>query len=370
MEETVMLDLIERYLQGKLLPNEKAFFEELRKSKPDIDQMAVEHKLLLNQMDNYAEMHKIRKSLQSAHTRLLQKGEITEFQKAPSSKGKVVQFYNKYKKVTAIAATIAGITALFISALVTYYTPAINDNQLQQLYNQLNQVQKSVRVQNAKLKEFDSKVPVGSTLTAGGTAFMINGKGYLVTNAHVLKGSGTVVVNTTGQEFNSKICHIDLVKDLAILKIEDKDFEPFASLPYSIKKTSAELGEELFTLGYPRNEIVYNMGYLSAESGFAGDTSSCQISLNANPGNSGGPVFNKSGEIVGVLSTRQTQAEGVVFAIKADNIFSMLDELKELDTAVKKMKLPANSTIKNLSRVTQIKEVKDYVYQVKAYNQK
>ncbi|MEP6514195.1 MAG: serine protease, partial [Parafilimonas sp.] len=339
-------------------------------SKPEIDQMVAKHKLFLSQMENYADNFKLKQSLHHVHARLIEKGEINESQEPISAKGKVVRLYRKYKRVTAIAASIAGVTALVISALVTYFTPApINKNDLQQLYHQLNQVQKSDKAQNYKLKEIDSKIPIGSTVTAGGTAFLIDGKGYLVTNAHVLKGSGAVVVSNTGQEFNARICEVDLIKDLAILKIEDKDFTPFKSLPYGIKKSGAELGEELFTLGYPRNEIVYNMGYLSAESGHDGDTSSFQISLSANPGNSGGPVFNKNGEIVGILSTRQTQAEGVVFATRAKNIFSLLDELKETDTAVQKMKLPSSSAIKSLDRVSQIKQAENYVYQVKAYNQ-
>jgi serine protease Do len=126
----------------------------------------------------------------------------------------------------------------------------------------------------------------------------------------------------------------------------------------------------LFTLGYPREQIVYNMGYLSSETGFKGDTSSCQISLSANPGNSGGPVFNKYGEIIGILSTRETSAEGVVFAIKSEGIYKLVDELKESDTAVQKIKMPVTSSIKKKTRVEQIKEVADCVYLVKAYTQK
>ena len=193
----------------------------------------------------------------------------------------------------------------------------------------------------------------------------------MVTNAHVLKGSNAVVVqNKQGQIFDAQIISIDAEKDLAILKIDDEDFKTVSSLPYGLKKSGVDLGEELYTLGYPRDSIVYNMGYLSALSGHTGDTASYQISLSANPGNSGGPVFNKSGEIVGILSAKQTQAEGVVFAVKSREIFKMIDNLKKDDTTISKIKLPVSSTLKGVDRVSQIKEVQDYVYLVKAYNQK
>ncbi|MFX9054138.1 serine protease, partial [Acinetobacter baumannii] len=88
------------------------------------------------------------------------------------------------------------------------------------------------------------------------------------------------------------------VKDLAVLKIDDEDFKPLKTIPYAIKKSSIDLGEEIFTLGYPKNEVVYNIGYLSARNGYNGDSSTCQLQMSANPGNSGGPVLNKNGEVI------------------------------------------------------------------------
>jgi len=369
MEDILLLETIERYLNGSMLPEEKTYFEQLRKNTPEIDQMVVEHKLFLMQIEHFSEHKNLRNTLHSVHNNLVEKGNVYEGGEI-STKGRVVQLWNKYRRVTGIAASIAGITALIISGLVVYFTPANNSQQIQQLNRVVNQVIKNQQAQGAKLKEVDSKIPKDVELTTSGSAFLIDGKGYLVTNAHVLRGSGAVVVNSKGEEFNAKIININLEKDLAILKIQDNEYKPVSSLPYSIRKTSIDLGEELFTLGYPREQIVYNMGYLSAATGFDGDTSSCQISLSANPGNSGGPVFNKSGEIIGILSTRQTSAEGVVFAIKARNIYDLVNELKESDTSVQKIKMPSSSSIKNKTRVEQIKEVADCVFLVKAYTEK
>ncbi|MBG9374679.1 trypsin-like peptidase domain-containing protein [Panacibacter sp. DH6] len=369
MEDILLLETIERYLSGNMLPEEKNYFEQLRKNTPEIDQMVVEHKLFLQQMEHFSANQNLKNALHTAHNNLVEKGAVNEGGPV-SAKGKVIQLWDRYKRVTAIAASIAGVTAIVISGLVSYFTPASNNHEIQQLSRAVSQVVKNQQAIGAKLDLVDSKIPKNVELTSSGSAFLIDGKGYLVTNAHVLKGSGAVVADSKGREFNARIINIDNASDIAILKIQDEEYKPVSSLPYGIKQSNIDLGEELFTLGYPREQIVYNMGYLSSETGFKGDTATCQISLSANPGNSGGPVFNKNGEIIGILSTRETSAEGVVFAIKSQEIYKLVNDLRESDTAVQKIKMPVSSSIRKKTRVEQIKEVSDCVYLVKSYAQK
>ncbi|MEO7961525.1 MAG: trypsin-like peptidase domain-containing protein, partial [Ginsengibacter sp.] len=114
-------------------------------------------------------------------------------------------------------------------------------------------------------------------------------------------------------------------------------------------------------LGYPREEVVYGEGYLSAKSGYFGDTSSYQVSISVNPGNSGGPVVNRNGEIIGIISSKETNADGVVFAIKSKNIYTAIKDIISSDT----IKLPSVNTLKGLDRVQQIKKLEDFVYMVK-----
>ena len=103
--------------------------------------------------------------------------------------------------------------------------------------------------------------------------FMIDPKGYIVTNAHVIGNSTVVIVqNNKGQEFRTRIVYINPAADLAFLKIVDSDFKATTVLPYAISKGNIDLGEAIFTLGYPRDEIVYGEGYLSAKTGYRGDT--------------------------------------------------------------------------------------------------
>jgi hypothetical protein len=366
MDDILLLEAIERYLSGEMNTDERNYFEALRKQTPEIDQMVVEHNMFLHQMKYYAANRNIKHTLHEIHSTLLIKGDINEGGELPT-RGKVIQFWNKYKRITAIAASVGGVIALFISGLAVYFSTTVNDPKLQQLGKDLEAVKRSQQYQGSIINEVKSKIPLNARLLSGGSGFLIDTKGFIVTNAHILRGTGAIVVNNKGQEFNSSIVFIDQEKDLAILKITDAEYISAKSIPYSIQKNNADLGEEIFTLGYPRNEIVYGMGYLSAKTGFNGDSLSYQIQISANPGNSGAPVFNKDGDVIGVLSTRQAQADGVTFAVKSKNIYSIVESLKESDSSFRKIKLPSKTTLKNVDRKSQIRKVEDFVYYVKAY---
>jgi serine protease Do len=366
MDDILLLEAIERYLSGDMNASEKAYFETLRKNTPEIDQMVVEHSMFLHQMDIYSVHRNLRHNLQVTHSKLLETGEVNEGGEL-TTKGKVIQLWRKYKKVTAIAASVGGVIALFISALTLYFSP-VNKKDLQQLSKYIENADNARKAESNKIKEaIESKMPKGVTRFSGGSGFLIDTKGYIVTNAHVVSGLSVIVVNK-GKEYNARIVYKDMHKDLALLKIDDAEYTPLKSLPYTIKRSGSSLGEQIFTLGYPRNEIVYGEGYLSARTGYKGDSLTYQVQVSANPGNSGGPVLNHDGEVIGILSTRQAEAEGVVFAVKSRQIYRMVDELKKSDTSVEKIKFPSRSLLKGMGRTEQISRVEDCVYYVKSFN--
>lgn len=364
MQDVQLLDAIERFLRGEMTPEEMASFEQLRKSNPEVDEKVVEHTMFLQQMDQFSEWKNFRSSLHDVHNQLLESGEITE--EAP--RATVIQLFRKYKRVMAVAASIAGITTLLIAGMATYYSQKKTGADIERLRKEYKQeiAKKTNEVFN-KVQARITKAPENTPVKFGGSGFLIDGKGIIVTNAHVVNGASTIVVqNSKGQEFRSRIIYANNETDLAFLKIEDADFRSIGPLPYGIRKGSTDLGEPLFTLGYPREEIVYNEGYMSAKTGNNGDTLSFQIGVSANPGNSGGPVFNKNGEVIGIITARQKAAEGVVFAISAKNIFRSLEEIRK-DTSNQNIRLTLNSSIRNMERVQQIKRIEEAVFMVKSY---
>ncbi|MBI2730765.1 MAG: trypsin-like peptidase domain-containing protein [Sphingobacteriales bacterium] len=363
MEEILLLDAAERYLRGEMTPQEKTTFEEMRHTNPELDQLVVEHHFFLEEMNRYSNIKAFKNTLQETQAKLEAEGVLKEKELGPGAR--VVNLWKRYKKTIAIAASIAGVTSLLTYAATNIVAPKADINQVTELSKKLDVLTKKTDYQGNELIKVkgDIKVP-NVQFKSSGTGFLIDGKGYLATNAHIIKNSSTVIVqNNKGEEFIAKIVLMDNAKDLAILKITDQEFKPL-TLPYGISKSSTEIAEPIYTFGYPRNEIVYGEGYLSAKTGFNGDTLSCQIDVPANPGNSGGPVFNENGEVIGILSTRQMQTEGAVFAIQSKYIYKALEELKKND-AYADIKISTMSSVRKMQRKAQARKVQDFIFMVK-----
>nr|WP_294904230.1 S1C family serine protease [uncultured Lacibacter sp.] len=365
MDDILLLDATERYLNGEMNAEEKAMFEQLRQTNQEVDQMVVEHTFFLQQFERYGGVREMKHTLHDVHNHLMQDGEIKE--EVLSTSAKVVNLWKRYKRTITIAASIAGITALSISSMTLLVAPKGNEKAITDLSKKVSVLERNQREQASQINTVISKLEPGAVIKESGSAFLVDTKGYLVTNAHVVKNAkGAIVLNSKGAEFKAIIVKVDEAKDIAILKIQDKDYKSAGILPYAIRKSSTDIAEPIFTLGYPRNEIVYGEGYLSAKTGFNGDTLSCQIAVAANPGNSGGPVFNRQGEVIGILSTKETKADGVVFAIQSKYIVETVNQLKKDDSTIE-LKLPSKSSVKGMDAVQQVKKIQDYVYMVKVY---
>lgn len=207
-----------------------------------------------------------------------------------------------------------------------------------------------------------------------GTGFALN-SGYLVTNYHVIDGAKDIVVKGVKGNFNTAY-HADVVasdrtNDLAILKINDSAFKGFGAVPYRIRSSMVDVGSYVWTLGYPitavmGDEIKYTDGKINSKSGIQGDLSVYQMSIPIQPGNSGSPVFDKSGYVVGIASSGLNReafnSENVNYAIKS-NYLRML-----VESTLSSNIFPNGTALQGISNTEQIKLAKNFVYLIQCSN--
>jgi serine protease Do len=371
IEDIQILEAVERYISGQMNPDERVYFEQLRKTHPEIDQMVVEHTFFLQQMNRFDEVRKLKSTLSETHIHLAEKGLIS----SPRLQGRarVVYLFNRYKRVSAIAASIALITVLSTLAIIQSVSPkkVVSKNDLMALSRNIQTIDQKVGEIQKKNQELDQKINQATTTSepilykSGGTGFMVDARGYIATSEHIVQNAKNIAVQgSNGTDLKAIVVHRDPARDIAILQIVDKNFRSPASVPYYIKRSSADIAEPIFTLGYPRNDIVYGEGYLSAKTGYKGDTLSCQITIPANRGNSGSPILNRNGEVIGILSGKQTSAEGAVFAIHSRFIVNAMNELQK-DSAHQQIKLPSATQLRGAERQQQVARIADYVFMVK-----
>ena len=363
MDDILLLDTIERYKNGEMTSQESTFFEELRKNNPEIDQLVVEHNFFVAEVEKFGAQKSFKHTLYEVEAKMFDEGLITR----PILTGgaQIVQVWNKYKRVASLAAGIAGIVSVLTIGLASIFNKTTNPD-IDKLSRKVENLEKG---QNKTVNELNevkgkiNKIDPNALPKSGGTGFLIDGKGYIITNAHVLKGKTIIASNTKGEQFVATICTKDIERDIAILKIEDNDFKPNATLPYGFSK-KVNLAAPVFTMGFPKDEIVYGEGYLSSETGYKSDTLSYQIAISAEHGNSGSPVLNKHGDVIGILTDKSNG--GAVFAIKSMYIFSATENLKN-DTKHSSIKLSTTNSIKNLNREEQVKKVNNCVFLIKSY---
>lgn len=197
-----------------------------------------------------------------------------------------------------------------------------------------------------------------------GSGFAI-ADGYIVTNYHVTSGANTILVRGINGDMNERlkgyVVASDKEHDISIIKIVDKDFETLGKIPYVVGKTMVDVGDNIFVLGYPMTdtmgeEVKLTDGIISAGSGYKGDASMYQISAAVQPGNSGGPVFNSEGNIVGIVCGKHSAAENANYAIKTSYLYSLINSanLGIIPTGENKIK------DKELSK--KVEQLKNYVY--------
>ena len=200
-----------------------------------------------------------------------------------------------------------------------------------------------------------------------GSGFALK-NGYIATNYHVVENARNITVQgikgSFSTEYKATVVATDKFNDLAIIKISDSRFSGFGTTPYRVKTSTSEVGEEVFVLGYPLtstmgDEIKLTTGVVSSKTGFQGDVSLYQISAPIQPGNSGGPLFDGNGNLIGIVNAKHKGAENVGYAIKA----SYLNNLVE--SAVSSNILPSINSVSSQPLTNKVKNLRNFVFMIK-----
>ena len=198
-----------------------------------------------------------------------------------------------------------------------------------------------------------------SSCNGSGTGFAINENGYIATNYHVVKDCENIFItsNQSEKEVKAKVVLRDKQNDLAILKIDNY----IAEIPY-IFEEEAKVLEEVYAYGYPLTyqlgeNIKATNGTVSSLSGGSDDDRIILHTAPIQPGNSGGPLFNKDGNVVGVNTAYYPNAENVSVTMK---ISLLIDHMNRINISK-----PKNNKLSYiLDSSGQYEVIKDYVYRI------
>ncbi len=353
-------ELFEGYLNGALEAQELEAFQQCLAEDATFKNAFEQHKNLLEVLERSERKAGLKKQLKDIHskafgynTKIIPLGEET--------------FARKHGKTIAVAASTA-LFAVFSTVAVLStggYLLKKQSNQITELKRDVMQLQASNNgiVEGIIERNKASYAPANIE----GSAFAINNDGFIITSFHLINGADSIFIqNATTDRVLANLVFSDPKLDMAVLKVSNDSITKNWQVPFSFNDRKIEIGEKVFTLGYPRNEMVYGEGSLSSLSGLNNDTCMVQISIPVNPGNSGGPLLDESGNIIGVIRGKVTNAEATGFAIKAKDLIRAIQLQSE--KGEQKVSLKAGrQKHKSGKRTDQIKKINPYVFNVMVY---
>ena len=194
----------------------------------------------------------------------------------------------------------------------------------------------------------------------------------IITNYHVIKDAekieAIISINGMPETFSARVLCSDKTNDLAIVCIKDEKYKGQTKFPFKILSHTVDVGTSVFTMGFPLtdllgDEVKITDGIISSKSGYNGDIVLYQISAPIQPGNSGGPLFDKNGNLVGITNAGidKSVAENVGYAIKSNYVLNIID------SAPINIPIPKGNPLPKEDLPSLIKILKPYVVYLKIY---
>jgi serine protease Do len=356
-------ELFDNYIFGGLNATEKTEFETRLKTDAEFATAFDKHKTLLESLNQHEQRNNLKQILSTIHKQ--------EF----GNDARIVPikqtFIKKHGKTFAMAASVAIVAVMGTVTVLSAggYLLKQQGQEIIQLGKEIDILKKGI-IEGIKVAARKPKINYAPA-NIEGTGFALNNKGYFITSYHMVKNADSVfVTNNILDRASAKLVASDESMDIAIYKIDNIEAIKGIPFPFSFKDNTSEIGDKIFTLGYPRRDIVYGEGSLSSLSGFGNDTTMYQISIPVNPGNSGGPIMDEQGNIIGLIRGKQTSAEATGFAVKSNFIKQTIEKLED-DSLKKDLALSTKkSNLKGLKRSEQIKKMQPFVFNVMVYKKK
>ena len=200
----------------------------------------------------------------------------------------------------------------------------------------MRQTEKKQLNDDAITKEKRSKLS-----SSTGAGFFINNQGHIVTNSYVVKVCRQINTLNQGSKVSTSLITNDPRNDLGLLKASTRP----TAIAYFRSGRGIRAGEDILAFGYPlksvlSDELKGTKGMINALSGLNNGTRFIQMSAPVQPGNSGGPLLDQAGNVVGVVTAKMDAivmaqltddiAQNVNFALKASLVRDM-SEVKEID---------------------------------------
>ena len=219
--------------------------------------------------------------------------------------------------------------------------------------------------------------PNSKNWVGSGSGIVLSKSGLIATNNHVIEDANYIEVELTYdgeiKSFKARIIKTDEINDLAILKIEDENFETYGDIPYNFSSDIKKTGSKIYALGYPSainseggeglmgKEIKFTDGRISAKTGIGGSPIFYQTTAPLQGGNSGGPLFDEKANLVGINTAilESDKFENVSYSVKSRFLLNLIEVISE------EFELPDNEKTGRKSIEDQIEILSKYVALVK-----
>jgi serine protease Do len=326
-QETNIWEIAEAYNDGTLSPSDLV---KLKDRLADDAAFAKEFEGSLAMVRGLNDMHEhaaFKDTLQQIHA---------EREPVKNTMRKIMALPREFWRTGAVAATVAVLTST-----ITFWSlnPSIkkNDSQYNTISREVEHIKKGLKSNTDEIeniKKTTTPVPSSTEVRYTGTGFAITNDGYFVTAWHVVNQGNfdSVYILTSNNEyFKASLIRHDDKADIALLKVDKKNFKfSKTDIPYTIAATKAPIGTGIFTLGYPKDDEVYSEGYISSRNGYEDNDLQYTLELPAAHGQSGSPVMNAAGEVIGMLTAVGSQGEGNTYAVSSRALVALVEDTPNL----------------------------------------